>query len=279
MGMKISKESLRGFEEALVRGEKSSATVEKYIRDVRAFGRYAGGREICKELVLDYKESLRERYSVLSANSMLAALNAYFRFCGRAELCVKQFKVQQRAFCSAERELSKEEYRRLIVAAERKGDRRLALLIQTVCGTGIRISELPYITVEAAKRGRATVSCKGKVRTVFIVTALQKKLLRYAKEKGIRAGEIFVSSRGRSLDRSNVWREMKALCKSAGVHPSKVFPHNLRHLFARSFYALEHDIAKLADVLGHSNINTTRIYIVTTGEEHRRHMELLRLIT
>ena len=258
--------------------EKSRITVEKYLRDVLAFYRYIADREPGREDVVAYKDLLRGRCAVSSANSMLAALNAFFRFCNRPELCVRQFKVQRQAFCPAEKELTKEEYRRLVrCAAERKNE-RLALILQTVCGTGIRVGELSCITVEAVRRGKATVACKGKTRTVFLIPALQKKLQRYIARRRIASGAVFVTASGRPIDRCNVWKEMKALSVQAGVAPEKVFPHNLRHLFARTFYAMEKDIAKLADILGHSSINTTRIYIITTGEEHRRRMEHMHLI-
>lgn len=174
--------------------------------------------------------------------------------------------------------MTQEEYRALVKAVKNKKNMRLSLLIQTICGTGIRVSEVSFITVEAVKNGEATVSCKGKTGTVFIVSALRKKLLRYAKERGIHTGMIFITKNGKAMNRSNIWREMKALCKQAGVPTDKGFPHNLRHLFARTFYGLEKDIAKLADILGHSSINTTRIYIISTGTEHRRRMERMRLI-
>lgn len=266
------------FKGYLCEDEKSEMTVEKYMRDTRVFYEYVGDLSISKGNVLSYKESLKERYAIASANSMLAALNKLFHFLGWHDLCVKQFKVQRQAFCPAERELSKDEYKRLVKAAEKKSNERLSLIIQTICSAGIRVSELPYITVEAVRRGQATVSLKGKTRTVFIVSALGKKLLRYAREHRISSGEIFITASGNSVNRSNIWREMKALCKRAGVPPEKVFPHNLRHLFARTFYGIEKDIAKLADILGHSSINTTRIYITTTGEEHRKKMEHMHLL-
>ncbi len=269
---------LKKYEAYLREEERSEATVEKYLRDVGYFFAFVGTGEITRAVVLTYKERLGERYAVASANSMLAALNCFFRFCGWHDLCVKQFKVQKKAFCPAEKELTKEEYRRLVAAAAGKHNERLSLLIQSICATGIRVSELSHITVEAARKGQAVVSCKGKTRTVFIVATLQKKLLRYAKERHITSGAIFVTKSGKPMNRSNIWREMKALCAEAGVAPSKVFPHNLRHLFARTFYGMEKDIAKLADLLGHTNINTTRVYIVTTGAEHRRKMEHMRLV-
>ena len=191
---------------------------------------------------------------------------------------VKSVKLQRHIYCSEEKELTKAEYIRLVNTAKRKGNKRLNLVLQTICGTGIRVSELQYITVEAAKRGEAVVSLKGKTRTVFVVASLQKKLLRYAAEQEIKSGCIFITRTGKPMSRTNIWREMKNLCDEANVNPKKVFPHNLRHLFARTFYGIERDIAKLADILGHSSINTTRIYIISTGDEHRRCMENMRLI-
>lgn len=275
---KIEPVILKKFEAYLADEERSDATIEKYMRDVRHFAAHIGSRPIDRRSVLAYKQCLAQAYSTASANSMLAAINHFFRFCGWRELCVRQFKVQKKAFCSAEKELSTEEYRRLVQAAEQAHNARLSLLIQTICATGIRVSELAYITVAAARAGQASVSCKGKTRTVFIIAALQKKLLRYAKTRGITDGAIFVTRSGKPMNRCNIWREMKALCAEANVAPGKVFPHNLRHLFARTFYGMEKDIAKLADILGHTNINTTRIYIVTTGAEHRRKMEHMHLI-
>lgn len=278
MGRKITVQEMQAFKQYLCEDEKSQITIEKYMRDIRAFSEYAWEREICKNTVLAYKEMLGGKYAVASANSMLAALNNYFRFCGWLDLCVKQFKVQKKAFCPAEKELTKEEYKRLVKTAEQKNNERLSLVIQTICGTGIRVSELSYITVEAVQKGQATVSCKGKTRTIFIIAALQKKLLRYAKKQHITSGVIFITKSGKPMNRCNIWKEMKSLCVQAEVSPDKVFPHNLRHLFARTFYGIEKDIAKLADILGHSSINTTRIYIVTTGEEHKRRMENMHLI-
>lgn len=271
-------EYVRAFEASLRENEKSGATLEKYMRDLRKFTAYAGEKGVDKALVLSYKASLAASYALSSANSMLAALNAFFRFAGWYECCVKQFKIQREAFCSEEKELTREEYTALVRTAERKNNERLSLLIQTVCGTGIRVSELCCITVESVRMGEADVSCKGKTRRIFIVSALRKKLLRYAKERGITSGMIFVTKSGKPMNRTNIWSEMKRLCKDAGVSPKKVFPHNLRHLFARTFYGMERDIAKLADILGHSNINTTRIYTVSSGAEHRRKMEKMRLI-
>ncbi len=274
----ISSSMLCDFENHLKLDEKSENTVKKYLRDIDAFARYAEGREVTKSLVLDYKSALAEEYELSSANSMIAAVNAFFRFLGWGELCIKQFKIQRKAFCSEERELTKDEYFRLVNAAKQKGNERLNLILQTICGTGIRVSELRFITVEAVRKGEAVVSCKNKTRTVFIVRGLQKKLLNYAKRNRIATGCLFLTKAGKPMERCSIWREMKCLCKDAHVSPAKVFPHNLRHLFARTFYGIEKDIAKLADILGHSNINTTRIYIITTGEEHKRKMENMKLI-
>ena len=209
---------------------------------------------------------------------MLASINSLFAFLGWHDLKVKSIKLQQQIYCPEEKELTKAEYTRLCRTAERKHNERLNLILQTICGTGIRVSELRFITVEAARQGEATVSCKAKTRSVFIVKELQKKLLRYAAEQNIKSGMIFITRTCKPVSRTNIWREMKALCNEAGVNPQKVFPHNLRHLFARVFYGIEKDIAKLADILGHSSINTTRIYIISTGTEHRRRMENMRLI-
>lgn len=266
------------FETFLRSDEKSENTIEKYLRDVRAFTVFAEAKEISKTVVMEFKASLVENYEVTSANSMIAAVNAFLRFVGWVDCCIKQFKVQKKAFCSEEKELTKAEYIRLVNTANEKGNERLNLILQTICGTGIRVSELQFITVEAVRKGEAIVSCKNKTRTVFVVRELQKKLLNYIKTKGITTGCIFITKSGKPMSRCNIWREMKALCEQARVSPNKVFPHNLRHLFARTFYGIEKDIAKLADILGHGSINTTRIYIITTGAEHKRKMENMRLI-
>lgn len=265
------------FKKHLVLGERSAATVEKYIRDVSAFSAYAWEAEITKETVINYKKHLQERYAVRSINSMLASLNSFFAFLGWHDLKVKTLKLQQQVYYPEEKELTRREYTRLCRAAERRHNQRLCLILQTICGTGIRVSELRYITVEAAKHGEAVVNCKAKTRTVFLVKALRQKFLRYAAEQGIKSGMIFVTRTGKPINRTNIWREMKSLCQEAGVNPEKVFPHNLRHLFARVFYGIEKDIAKLADILGHSSINTTRIYIISTGTEHRKQMENMQL--
>ena len=275
----LSEELIADFFFYLKSEEKSENTVEKYLRDVRGFAAYLGGADVTKETVVAYKGKLiAERYAVRSVNSMLASLNSLFTFLGWSDCKVKSMKLQRQIYCPEEKELTKAEYLRLVNTAKRKGKERLNLILQTIGGTGIRVSELEYITVEAAKSGKAVVALKGKTRSVFLVKELQKKLLRYATEQNISSGTIFITRNGKPLSRTNIWREMKGLCQEAGVHPQKVFPHNLRHLFARVFYGIEKDIAKLADILGHSSINTTRIYIISTGSEHRKRMENMHLI-
>ena len=277
-GRIITAKTIAKFKEHLILEERSEITIEKYIRDVKAFTAYTQNTVVTKETVISYKKHLQETYAVRSVNSMLASINSLFAFLNWHDLKVKSLKLQQQVFCPEEKELTKAEYARLCRTAERKHNERLNLILQTICGTGIRVSELQYITVEAAKNGEAVVNCKAKTRSVFIVKELKQKLLRYAAEQNIKNGMIFVTRTGKPLSRTNIWREMKALCEEANVNPQKVFPHNLRHLFARVFYGIEKDIAKLADILGHSSINTTRIYIISTGTEHRQRMENMRLI-
>lgn len=278
-GRILTENRIADFSAYLRSEEKSENTVEKYLRDVQAFAEYLGGAEITKGKVIAYKSRLlAENYAVRSINSMLASLNSLFSFLGWSDCKVKSIKLQRQIYCPEEKELTKAEYMRLVNAAKQKGNERLNLILQTICGTGIRVSELQYITVEAAKRGEAVVSLKGKTRTVFLVKELRKKLLRYAAEQNIQSGAIFITRTGKPMSRTNIWREMKGLCEQAEVNPQKVFPHNLRHLFARVFYGIEKDLAKLADILGHSSINTTRIYIISTGDEHRRQMEHMRLL-
>ena len=268
---------LQDFAAMMAKEEKCNLTIEKYMRDVKAFLFFCGGT-VSKETVMRFKEHLGTEYEKTSANSMISAVNCWLKFSGNNSLCVKQFRIQKKPFSPEEKELSKEEYLKLVRTAERSGNERLSLVIQTICGSGIRVSELQYITVEAVKRGEAVVSCKNKTRAILIVKELRKKLLLYAQKKGIYTGSIFVTRNGLPLSRTNIWKEMKGICREAGVNPEKVFPHNLRHLFARVFYSMEKDIAKLADLLGHSSINTTRIYIISTGAEHRRQMERMHLI-
>ena len=275
--MKLSAEDLKGFLNYLCWEEKSTATQEKYLRDARMFCAYADGNEISKELIIAWKKSLIESgYAVRSINSMLASVNNLLDFLELSACKVKNIRTQQQTYCTEDKELTKEEYLRLLAAS--KKNEQLNLVIQTICGTGIRVSELRYFTVESIRYGEVTVDCKNKTRTILIPGKLKNVLLNYAQRHGITTGTIFVTRTGKPLNRSNIWSAMKKLCEAAGVKPSKVFPHNLRKLFARTFYGIEKDIAKLADILGHSSINTTRIYIMTTGTEHRRKIERLGLI-
>lgn len=262
----------------LVSEEKSENTIEKYKRDARAFMSYLQGNLVTKDQVLAYKTYLIQNYAPRSVNSMLISLNRLFSFLDWDDVRVKTLKLQRQTYCPEEKELTKNEYERLVLTARRNGNERLELILQTICGTGIRVGELQFITVEAARKGEAVVSLKGKTREVFIVKKLRKKLMDYARRNGIEEGPVFVTRSGKPICRTNIWREMKALCAQAAVSPEKVFPHNLRHLFARIFYRINKDIAKLADILGHASIETTRIYIVSTGAEHRRFLEGMRLI-
>ncbi|MFQ9846394.1 MAG: tyrosine-type recombinase/integrase [[Clostridium] leptum] len=275
---KLQESMIPPYETALQEAEKSAATMEKYLHHVRQFVAHDAGRRIDKALVLEYKTRLGKLYAPSSANAALAAVNGFLRFWGFESCCVRPFKVQKKLYCPEEKELTREEYVRLVQAAKEKSSERLALLLESICATGIRVSELQFITVEAVSQGEAIVTCKGKTRTVFLPAALQKKLRRYIQGQKIQSGSVFITRTGKPMNRSNIWREMKGLCERANVAPSKVFPHSLRHLFARCFYSIDHDVAKLADILGHSNINTTRIYIITTGAEHRRKMETMRLV-
>lgn len=275
----ISKVEILKFKNFLESEDKSANTISKYMRDIKKFSEFANESTITKLLVTEYKKSLVSRnYAPRSVNSMLASLNGFLKFTKRSNCIVKPVKLQKEIYCSTDKLLTKSEYKRLCHAAEENRNHRLCLILQTICGTGIRISELQFITVEAVKEGKATVSLKGKTRTIFIIKNLKKKLLRYAAEQGIRSGLIFRTRTGKAMSRSNIWKEMKSLCSKARVNRDKVFPHNFRHLFARVFYELEKDIGKLADLLGHSNINTTRIYLISTGAEHIRNMEKMRLV-
>ncbi len=278
METRLSEGQIRTYLEHLKLEEKSGATIEKYARDLRCFTAFAGKRVLEKSLIMEYKDWLREHYAVTSANSMLAAVNGFLRFAGLAGSCVRQFKIQRETFRPGEKELTKQEYMRLVNTARNQKSLRLSLILQTICATGIRVSELKYITVEAARQGQVQVSCKGKNRTVFLPPKLRNMLRQYAREKGITEGVLFLSRTGRPVSRHTVWKEMKELCERAGVEQGKVFPHNLRRLFARTFYGIEKDIAKLADLLGHSSIDTTRIYIMSTGAEHRRKVERMQLV-
>ena len=275
--MILSSSHIEQFSAYLLHEEKSEATQKKYLRDLQNFFRYAGDMPVSKELVLGWKRCLIERgYAVRSINSMLASLNSFLGFLGLPECKSKHIRMQKRVFCVEEKELTKAEYLRLLQAS--KKDARLNLVLQAICATGIRVSELRFFTVEAVRHGEITVDCKNKTRTILVPGKLKSSLLNYAKQQHIASGPIFVTRTGKPLNRSNIWAAMKKLCASAGVLPSKLFPHNLRKLFARAFYAMEKDIAKLADILGHSSIDTTRIYIMTTAQEHRRQIERLGLV-
>ncbi len=268
---------LNAFARHLYEQEKSPATAEKYLRDVRAFCRFLGTDPLTKEAVIAYKRHLLARgYAPASVNSMLAGLNACLAFLGRSDCKTRALRCQRPTYCPEEKELTKAEYKRLLAAAA--GRPQLQLLLQTICATGIRVSELQHFTVEAVRRGEITIRCKSKTRTILVPGKLRGMLLRWAAGRGICRGAIFITRRGNPLNRSNIWAMMKSLCRKAGVRSSKVFPHNLRKLFARTFYALDKDIAKLADILGHSSVNTTRIYIMSTGTEHRRKIEGLGLL-
>lgn len=276
-GKIITTAEIQSFSDCLLREEKSRATYEKYLRDVRGFAYYVGENAVTKELVVAWKKNLIDRgYAVRSINSMLASVNSFLSFQGWYDCKVKSIRLQRQTYCAEDQELTKAEYMRLLDAS--KENEQLNLVLQTICSTGIRVSELRFFTVEAIRHGEIAVSCKSKIRTILIPGKLRKLLLRFAKQKRIVSGPIFVGKSGKPLDRSRIWRQMKQLCRKAEVKESKVFPHNLRKLFARTFYGFEKDIAKLADILGHSSINTTRIYIMTTGQEHRRKIERLGLV-
>lgn len=280
MKMCITEKNLIEYQEYLYEEEKSPATISKYMCDLQKLVDFLEGRELTKKEIIEYKEMLKnsKKYQINSINSFLAASNNFFEYMGWHELKVKTFRIQKNAFLPDSKNLTKQEYRRLVRTAERKGQGRLALILETICATGIRISELPEITVSCVKKGTADIYCKGKARQILIPRKLQKKLLYYIQKNNIKHGAVFQTSSGHAVDRSNIWKEMKALCEDAGVEKEKVFPHNLRHLFAKSFYQIEKDIAKLADVLGHSNIETTRIYIKTSGYEHRKQLESMGLV-
>lgn len=268
------------FEKYLKSEEREAATIEKYLRELRAFHTWLGDRAVKKETVMEWKDFLqKEGFASVTVNGKLSALNGFFRFAGWEECRVKFLRIQRQMFRKQSRELTKEEYERLLDIARKEGKGRLGLLMEAICATGIRVSELPYITVEAAMEGRAEVELKGKIRVILLPGKLCRKLLKYAKEQKITSGEIFLTKGGKGISRRQVWREMKELCEKAGVESSKVFPHNLRHLFATSFYKICKDIVKLADVLGHSSVETTRIYLMTAGGEHARQLEQMGLVS
>lgn len=275
---KITQNMVVNFKNFLIEEEKSHATLEKYMRDINAFREWLGTKLIEKVTVLEYKAYLIENYAPASANSMLSSINSFFEFNEWHDLKVKMLKIQKQIFADKNKELTKAEYERLLDAAKSKKNERLYYLMQTICSSGIRVSELRSITIEAIKARKATIKCKGKMRVVILPKELCKLLSEYAKEQKISSGPVFVTKTGKPLDRSAIWKMMKQLCESAGVPKEKVFPHNLRHLFARTYYTIQKDIVRLADILGHSSINTTRIYTMETGDIHRRQIQRLGLL-
>ncbi len=279
MNYPITQKQITAYRQHLRQEERSPGTQEKYLRDVRSFAKWTAGATISKETVIQWKQYLSDQgYHPTTINSMLAALHSFFHFCGWSHCRVSYLRIQKRLFRDTERELTKREYTRLLETASHQGRERLCLLMETICATGIRVSEVKYITVEAAKRRRSDISLKGKIRTILLPGKLCRKLLQYAKKKKIASGEIFLTRNGTSLSRRQIWAELKSLCRAAGVEPSKVFPHNLRHLFAMTFYKACKDIIRLADILGHSSIETTRLYLITSGNEHRRQLDRLGLL-
>lgn len=275
---KITAQLVKRFERHLINEEKAEATLEKYLRDIRAFDIWISGRALNKNLVLAYKQYLIENYAPASVNSMLSSINSFFHYVEWYELKVKALKIQKQIFIKKDTELTKDEYIRLLRAAKQKRNRQLYLLMQTICATGIRVSELKSITVETVKNREAKINCKGKIRIVILPNRLCQMLQEFIKKEKITKGAVFVTRNGKPLDRSNIWRLMKSLCEFAGISRDKVFPHALRHLFARTYYALEKDIVRLADILGHSSMNTTRIYTMETGEIHRKQIQKLGLM-
>ena len=276
----LTNKHILAFSTALFQAERSQATVEKYLRSVRAFFLYLNGQPVTKDNVMAWKKHLQreENYSPSTVNASLAALNSLFAFLGWTDCRTHYLKIQHRLFRETGRELDRQDYEKLITAALDLGRERIALIMETICATGIRVSEVQYITVEAVRAGSATISLKGKIRTILLPGKLCKKLLKYARKHKIISGEIFLTRGGKSMSRCQIWAEMKRICKTAGVDSAKVFPHNLRHLFATIYYRIYKDIVKLADILGHSSVETTRIYLLTTGQEHRRQLERLRLV-
>lgn len=275
---RISVDKIKLFKTHLLNEERSSATIERYVRDTEEFMHFLSDEEVNKSYVVAYKKHLCEHYAPASVNSILSSLNSFFRFLGWDELRIKTMKIQRQIFVSDEKELTKAEYERLLRVARDKNNERLYLLMQTICSTGIRVSELQHITISAVQMGRAEITNKGKRRIVFLPVKLCKMLRKYAEKSKTKSGPIFVTKNGKPLDRSNIWSDMKKLCKLAGVSEKKVFPHNLRHLFARTYYSIQKDIVRLADILGHSSVNTTRIYTMESGEIHRRQLQHMGLL-
>lgn len=272
-------EQIREFSRYLREEERETATIDKYSRDVKDFFIWLKDREISRERIAEWKQHLRRvGRKPVTINGKLSALNKFLSFLGRNDCRTKYLKIQRRLFRSTEKQLSKQEYIRLLETAHSLGRERLALLMETICATGIRVSEVKYITAEAIRAGRTEIALKGKIRTILLPGKLCRKLKKYAGKRKIVSGEVFLTRNGKGMSRRQIWAEMKSLCEKAGVAPSKVFPHNLRHLFARTFYRVCRDVAKLADVLGHSSIETTRLYLISTEAEHVRQMERMGLI-
>lgn len=277
---RITEEAISNFARRLRQEDRSPGTQENYLRHIRTFTRWMGNLPVTPESAAQWKAHLLDRsYAPGTVNAMLVPLNRFFAFLGRRDCQVKTLRIQRRMFRENRRELTRKEYARLLSAARVQGRERLALLMEAICATGIRVSEVQYLTVEAVERGRAEIHLKGKIRTILIPGRLRKKLLRFARKNKTASGAVFRTRSGRCLSRKQIWSEMKSLCKAAGVAASKVFPHNLRHLFARAYYEVTHDVAKLADLLGHSSIETTRIYLISTGAEHQRQLERLGLVS
>lgn len=274
----ITQKKIKAYVLYLQEQEKSVATISKYAHDLTVLCDALPDGKLTKSVLIGWKESLTKQYAAASVNTMLAAVNGFLAFCGWPELKIKPLKIQRELFCREEKELTRAEYTRLVHAAMVEGNERLSLIIQTICATGIRVSELQFITVEAVRSGRAEVCNKGKRRTVFLPEKLRRVLQKYLKKQKRNAGIVFITKGGRPLDRSNIWRDMKHLCESADVAPGKVFPHNLRHLFARTYYTLEKDLSRLADILGHSDINTTRIYTIESGTVHEKQVARMGLV-
>ena len=280
MEKKITMAMLEEYKKYLYEQEKSKATIQKYICDLKKLVEFVDNKEMTKLLAIQYKDYLKKNddYKTSSVNSFLVAANRFFEFMGWYEFRVKTFKLQKEVFMPESNELSKQEYKKLVETALRNGKIRIGMIIQTICATGIRVSELSAITVSAVKRGVATIYNKGKERMILIPRDLQVKLLRYIRKQKIQYGIVFKTSKGKSVDRTWIWREMKKLCDIANIPREKVFPHNLRHLFARTFYSIYKDISKLADILGHSSVETTRIYLKESYMEHQKRIERLNLI-
>ena len=277
--LQLTEREFDQFEDYLRHDEREESTIEAYLRSLTRFAEWADGRAVTKELAMEWKTALSESgYRPISVNAMLAAVNKFFTCMGREDCKVKYLKLQRQMFRKSEKDLSKEEYQRLVQAAHEKGDLRMELILETICATGIRVGELKYITVEAVRAGVAEIALKGKIRTILLPRRLCRKLQKYAKQQKIASGKIFLTQDGLPVSRQSIWTRMKALCEAAGVERSKAFPHNLRSLFARSFYGSCHDVVRLADVLGHSSIETTRIYLMSTGKEYLRQLDKLGLV-